>query len=72
MRMLTLDPGDLRVETFTARDAAWFRGTWLAADTDEADCDTESVPPDCPSADIDCETLNCTEPVVCGEPTEEC
>ncbi|HET7463836.1 MAG TPA: hypothetical protein VFJ82_21450 [Longimicrobium sp.] len=72
MRTLTLDPGDLQVETFAPRETIEWRGTRLAADTDDADCDTESVPPDCPSADIDCETLDCTDPDVCGEPTGEC
>lgn len=72
MRMLTLNPGDLQVETFAPRDVPWFRGTRLAADTDEAECDTESVPPDCPSEDLDCETLDCTDPDVCGERTEGC
>lgn len=72
MRMLTLDPGELQVETFLPRETTWWHGTRLAAGTDDADCDTESVPPDCPSVEIDCETLDCTDPDVCGQQTEEC
>jgi len=73
MPMLTLDPGDLQVETFTPLVAASFRGVRFAADTDDADCDTESGPPDCPTADpAECETLDCTDPDVCGQQTGEC
>jgi hypothetical protein len=69
--MLTLDPADLRVETFVPRSSPGL--TRYAADTDDADCDTESGPPDCPTGDpAECETLDCTDPDVCGQPTEEC
>lgn len=73
MRMLTLDPGNLQVDTFAPRDAASLHGFRLAADTRDADCDTESGPPDCPTLEKDeCETLDCTDPEVCGQQTEEC
>jgi len=72
MPMLTLEPGDLRVETFTPLAATSFRGVRFAAGTDDADCDTESRPSDCPTAGQECETLDCTDPDVCGQQTEEC
>jgi hypothetical protein len=68
MRMLTLDPSELQVETFTP---ASFRPVY-AADTVDADCDTESGPPDCETAAEDCETHDCSGPEMCGEPTEDC
>jgi hypothetical protein len=72
MRMLTLDPTNLQVETFTPRAAVSLPGRWLAADTDDADCDTESRD-DCPTMEKqECETLDCTDPDVCGQQTEEC
>jgi hypothetical protein len=71
MKLLTLDPGDLRVETFAPRAISFALGRY-AADTDDADCDTESGPPDCPTHDEECETLDCTDPDVCGGQTEEC
>jgi hypothetical protein len=71
MRTLTLDLSALQVETFTTRPTpspayAEFAGTV------EADCDTESGPPDCETAGADCETFDCTDPPMCGEPTEDC
>ncbi|HET7231644.1 MAG TPA: hypothetical protein VFJ16_16660 [Longimicrobium sp.] len=73
MRTLTLDPSDLQVETFAPRAAASLPGIRFAADTDDADCDTESGPPDCPTFEAaECETFDCTDPDVCGQQTEEC
>jgi hypothetical protein len=69
MRMLTLNPDMLEVETFTTAAIHPFR---LAADTDDADCDTESGPPDCETAGPDCETFDCSGPPMCGEVTEDC
>ena len=70
MRMLTLNPDMLEVETFTTLAAHTpFR---LAADTDDADCDTESQPGDCETAGPDCETFDCSDPPMCGEVTEDC
>jgi hypothetical protein len=78
MRTLTLDLGALQVETFTTRATPW-RAYAAFADTDDADCDTESQPTacetaaaDCETGGADCETVYCTEPPVCGELTEEC
>jgi len=72
MKMLTLDPGELRVESFASRSSFPARPFWAAADTDDADCDTESRP-DCPTLQKDeCETVDCTDPDVCGQQTEEC
>jgi hypothetical protein len=72
MKLLTLDPGDLQVETFAPRAIAFPLGRY-AADTDDADCDTESGPPDCPTHEPqECETLDCTDADVCGGQTEEC
>ena len=73
MPMLTLNPAELQVETFTPRTAAPYHGIRLADDTRDADCDTESGPPDCPTLERnECETLDCTDPEVCGQQTEEC
>ena len=73
MRTLTLDPGELQVETFTTRADVSSRPSYAAfADTVEADCDTESGPPDCETAGPDCETEYCATLEGCGEPTEEC
>jgi hypothetical protein len=69
MKTLTLDPADLQVESFAS--AVDFHSIWAAADTDDADCDTESRP-DCPTAEAECETLDCTHPEACGAPTEGC
>jgi hypothetical protein len=76
MRTLTLDLGALEVETFATRATPW-RGQF--ADTDDADCDTESQPTacetagaDCDTGGADCATVYCTEPPECGELTEEC
>ena len=71
MRTLTLDLSALQVETFTTRATPWPAYARFA-DTDDADCDTESGPPDCETAGADCETFDCTDPPVCGEPTEDC
>lgn len=73
MPMLTLDPAELRVETFAPRTTTLHPGIRLADDTRDADCDTESGPPDCPTLEqAECETLDCTDPEVCGQQTEEC
>lgn len=73
MPTLTLDPADLRVETFAPRSGGFLPGVRFAADTDDADCDTESGPPDCATMNRqECETLDCTDPEVCGQQTEEC
>jgi hypothetical protein len=77
MRTLTLDLAELQVETFTTRDTPWLPYAAFA-DTDDADCDTESQPTACETAADDCETTpqcdtyDCTEPPLCGEPTEVC
>jgi len=77
MRTLTLDLGALEVETFTTRADPWLTRAQFA-DTDDADCDTESQPTACETMADDCETTggcdtyDCTEPPLCGEPTEEC
>ncbi|HEU4559013.1 MAG TPA: hypothetical protein VFS20_14230 [Longimicrobium sp.] len=73
MPMLTLDPAELQVETFAPRTATFHHGVRLADDTRDADCDTESGPPDCPTLNREeCESLDCTDPEVCGQQTEEC
>lgn len=69
MRTLTLDLGELQVETFATRATPW-RAQF--ADTDDADCDTESQPTACETAAADCETADCSGPEMCGEPTEDC
>ncbi|HSU16431.1 hypothetical protein [Longimicrobium sp.] len=72
MRMLTLNPDMLEVETFTTAPLRGIQPFRLAADTDDADCDTESGPPDCETAAPDCDTFDCSEPEMCGEVTEDC
>jgi hypothetical protein len=71
MRTITLDPDMLEVETFATHSP---RALHLVrfADTDDAECDTESGPPDCDTVGDDCETFDCSGVEMCGEPTEDC
>jgi hypothetical protein len=61
------------VETFTTRPAFSWPARAAFADTDDADCDTESGPPDCETAAEDCRTeycaaQDCSSPEECGTP----
>ena len=68
MRTIVLDLDAIQVETITTSPTPL---QWPAAfaDTDDADCDTESGPPDCETAGADCATDYCSSPEVCGEDT---